>query len=603
MTTAQPPRMRPVDRLLVLDDVGPTRRDRIRPETGRAYLYLAPATLVVGGLLVWPAIRTVVDSLTIGCRGVCLANFTDAWSDPLARRALLRTLAWAVALPVVLTAVGYLLAVVSRRVRRAGVLTVLLVAPMALPMLATAVAFRLLYDPDPSRGLVTALTSRLVGVDAPQALGPGLVTFAMMSAFVWAYLGLSVVVFRRVLDAIPSQQVSMIMAETGRRREVYRWLYWPILRRVAALLVGLAGLFSARSFDLLLALVPGSSQPAGEVLALHVWRYGAGPTAGPAAALSVLWFAVLALTVVLPLISFRAQWRMPPVDVTVWDRHLPARYSGLRHRLAQALCVVAIVLWLIPAALLVFASLHADATLASRGLSGGLSLASFGEVLGAGGMLGNYLGTGLFALLVAVLVVAFAGPAAYALGWLRPPGRGALLLVVVVCATVPVQAITIPLVQTLGAARLSGTGQAFVLAHLALGIPLTTALLYGAFGSLSPEQMRQAAIHHGAEAAGPARATLMQVGPNLFAAGVLQFVQVWNDVAVGLLFAPPQLSPIGLSLLGQLRYYSTGTGHVAAATVLFSVVPLVAVMVARKQIVRLLMAGVSGNWQAKPTKR
>ena len=67
--------------------------------------------------------------------------------------------------------------------------------------------------------------------------------------------------------------------------------------------------------------------------------------------------------------------------------------------------------------------------------------------------------------------------------------------------------------------------------------------------------------------------------------------------------APPQLSPIGLSLLGQLRYYTTGTGHVAAATVLFSVVPLVAVMVARKQIVRLLMAGVSGNWQAKPTKR
>jgi|GEM_PF-6901529 len=594
----------PGERLLVLDDVGPVRRDRVRPETRRAYLYLAPATLVVGGLLVWPAIRTVIDSLTVGCHGVCADNFVAAVADPLARHALLRTLVWAVVLPVALTAVGYLLAVLTRRVRRAGVLTVVLVAPMALPMLATAVAFRLLYDPDPRRGLVSAVASRLFGPDAPQALGPGLVTFAMMSAFGWAYLGLSVVVFRRVLDAIPTQQMSMLEAELGsirhtwwRRRHIHRWLYWPILRRVAALLVGLAGLFSARSFDLLLALVPGSSQPAGEVLALHVWRYGAGPTAGPAAALSVLWFAVLALTVVLPLISFRAQWRMPPVDDTVWYRRRPARHTGVRHRLAQAACLAAAVLWLVPAVLLVFASLHADATLATDGMTGALSLSSFGEVLDSAG---TYLGTGAFALLVAVLVVAFAGPAAYALGWLRPPGRGALLTVVVVCAALPVQAITTPLVDTLGAARLSGTGQAFVLVHLAVGIPLTTALLYGAFGSLSPEQMREATVDGWSARTSPARAVLSQVGPNLFAAGVLQFVQVWNDVAVGLLFAPPQLSPVGLSLLGQLRYYTTGTGHVAAATVLFSLVPLAAVMLARKQLVRLLMAGVSGNWQAKP---
>jgi alpha-glucoside transport system permease protein len=602
------PRLRLADRLLVLDDLGPHGRDRVRPQVWQAYLFLVPLVVILGLLVVWPSLRTVWQALTAGCHGgVCGHNFAAAWSG---WRVLLRTLAWAVALPVAMIAVGFGLAVALRRIRHSGLVTALLVTPMAVPMVATGLAFRLLYDPEPDRGAATAVASWVAGRfggGTPEALGSGTITFALMSAFCWAYLGLSVAVFRRVLAAIPVEQVSMVLAEGGRRRDVYRWFYWPVLFRVAALLLAVTGLASARSFDLLLVMAPGSSQPAGEVVALHVWRYGPGTGAevGPAAALSVLWFAILVCTVIAPLFAFRARWRMPPVDEgSDVARELLARRERrggtVRHAVAWVVGLAAAVLWLIPALVLAFTSLHSDAGFAVRGLRSPLSGAAWAGLLDSG-YLPTAVGTLLLAVGVAVVVVAFSGLAAYALGWLRPPGHGVIMVVVMICATVPVQAITDPLVSMLAHAGLPGSWPALLLVHVAFGIPITTVLLYGTFGTLSPEQLRAAAAGDPQVSGGPVRAVFARIWPNLFAAGALEFVQVWNDLVIGLLFAPAQLQPAGPALLGTLRYFTTNTAGVSAATLVYALVPLAVVLLLHRQIVRLLLGGLTGTWKAEET--
>lgn len=599
------PRLRLVDRLLVLDDTGPHGRDRVRPQVWRAYLFLVPLVLILGLLVVWPSVRTVWQALTAGCHGgVCGHNFVVAWSD---WRVLLRTLAWAVALPVAMIAVGFGLALALRRIRHSGLVTALLVTPMAVPMVAIGCAFRLLYDPAPDRGLATAVAGWVAGWfgrTTPEALGSGTITFALMSAFAWAYLGLSVAVFRRVLAAIPVDQVSMVLAEGGRQRDVYRWFYWPVLFRVTALLLAVTGLASARSFDLLLVMAPASSQPAGEVVALHVWRYGPGTGAdvGPAAALSVLWFAILVCTVIAPLFAFRARWRMPPVEEgSDAARELLTRrepHGGtVRHGIARLVGLAAAVLWLIPALVLAFTSLHSDAGFAVRGLRSPLSGAAWASLTWAEAS--TAAGTLLLAIGVAVPVAAFSGLAAYALGWLRPPGHGVIMVVVMVCATVPVQAITDPLVSMLTHAGLPGTWPALLLVHVAFGVPITTVLLYGTFGTLSPEQLRAAATGDPQVSAGPVRTVFSRIWPNLFAAGALQFVQVWNDLVVGLLFAPAQLQPAGPALLGDLRYFTTNTASVAAATVVYALVPLAVVLILHRQIVRLLLGGLTGTWKVE----
>ena len=158
---------------VVIDDVGPGRRSRTHPSGGFASLLLTPIVLLLGGILLWPVYRTVQASLTGPDRQwVGLANFRTALAAEGTWEVLGRTVLWAAVVPVVVMLLGYLLAAS----RRAG--TLLLLAPMALPLVVTGVMFRLFYDPDPARGTGTAVLAALAGLfgvptdEAPAWLGP-----------------------------------------------------------------------------------------------------------------------------------------------------------------------------------------------------------------------------------------------------------------------------------------------------------------------------------------------------------------------------------------------------------------------------------------------
>ena len=129
---------------------------------------------------------------------------------------------WALLVPAVVTALGYLLAAASRRSQEGRLVRLILVVPIGMPLVVTGVTFRLMYDPDPARGLATLVATRLLGRTAEQApalLGPGLVTVSLMSAFVWAWVGLAVLVFRAALDAVPPSLADAVRATAASRRQ------------------------------------------------------------------------------------------------------------------------------------------------------------------------------------------------------------------------------------------------------------------------------------------------------------------------------------------------------------------------------------------------
>ncbi|MFD0788288.1 carbohydrate ABC transporter permease, partial [Micromonospora azadirachtae] len=195
-----------------------------------------------------------------------------------------RTVLWALLVPAVVTGLGYLLAVASRRSQEGRLVRLILVVPTALPLVVTGVTFRLMYDPDPSRGLATLVASGLTGrtgEDVPQMLGPGLVTVALMSAFVWAWVGLAVLVFRAALDRLPSSLADAVRAYGGTRRHVLWDAQWrPLLLRTVAVVFALVALGTSRTFDLILVMAPGSVRDEAAVLALRVWQTSGGTTTG-----------------------------------------------------------------------------------------------------------------------------------------------------------------------------------------------------------------------------------------------------------------------------------------------------------------------------------
>jgi alpha-glucoside transport system permease protein len=77
----------------------------------------------------------------------------------------------------------------------------------------------------------------------------------------------------------------------------------------------------------------------------------------------------------------------------------------------------------------------------------------------------------------------------------------------------------------------------------------------------------------------------------LVAVFVLEFVQVYNDFAVGLLFGGPDVEPLGIQIYGQTDQFTFNRGPLAAGAVVVSLVPLALVVRTRRRIVDGLVSG------------
>ncbi|MEU5906997.1 hypothetical protein ABZ780_21805 [Micromonospora sp. NPDC047467] len=576
--------------LAVLDDVGPPRRGRAYPAAGATSALLLPAAVLLGGLVLWPVLRTLHASVTTDGRWVGAEHFRTALAAPGTGAVVGRTVLWALLVPAVVTALGYLLAVASRRSQEGGLVRLILLVPVALPLVVTGVTFRLMYDPDPSRGLATLVAARLTGrsaEDAPQLLGPGLVTVALMSAFVWAWVGLAVLVFRAALDRVPPSLADAVRAYGGGRRHVLWDAQWrPLLLRTVAVVFALVALGTSRTFDLILVMTPGSVRDDAAVLALRVWQTSGGTTTGPGAALGVVWLVAVVAGMLVAALFVRQAW--PPPRAEAGSKPTP---PAPPRRLFRLLAAAAAVAWLIPLVVLVATSAHGQVDAAARGWWSAPPGAGSYRALLTGGELWRALGfTLLLATVVTATVLVIALLAAYPLAWLTGPAAQATGLLLMAATIVPVQVIAGPVNEVLGVVLSSGTARGLALVHVALGVPFAVLVLRNAFADLPAEQVRGARL-------GGRRwwGTLRRLGrhnlPAVVAVSVLEFVQVWNDLVVGLLFSGPEATPLGLFLAGQSRGFVSNSGVLAAGSVLASVLPVVLIVLARRQLVAGLVAG------------
>ncbi|PZT69774.1 sugar ABC transporter permease [Streptomyces sp. SW4] len=135
----------------------PVRRARRRGRTA-AVLFVLPALLLLGALVVYPVLFSVGRSLfdASGTRFVGGGNYAEMFRDPATLKAVRNTAIWVVVAPVLLTGLGLILAVLVEKVRWATAFKLLLFMPMAVSFLAAGIIFRLAYDEDPDKGVLNA---------------------------------------------------------------------------------------------------------------------------------------------------------------------------------------------------------------------------------------------------------------------------------------------------------------------------------------------------------------------------------------------------------------------------------------------------------------
>ncbi|MFI1095073.1 carbohydrate ABC transporter permease [Streptomyces sp. NPDC020917] len=140
-----------------------------------AALFLLPALVLLGALVVYPIVFTVHRSLydADGSGFVGLKNFGTVFTDHGILTAVRNNAIWVVVAPTVATALGLVFAVLTERVRWGTAFKLIVFMPMAISMLAAGIIFRLVYDQDPSRGVANAVVVAVHDTFTSNAAYPG----------------------------------------------------------------------------------------------------------------------------------------------------------------------------------------------------------------------------------------------------------------------------------------------------------------------------------------------------------------------------------------------------------------------------------------------
>src|SRR4051795_2192943 len=148
----------------------------------------------------------------------------------------------------------------------------------------------------------------------------------------------------------------------------------------------------------------------------------------------------------------------------------------------------------------------------------------------------GFLNSLVVAIPATVMPILIAAYAAYAFAWLEFPGRQWLFLLVVGLLVVPVQLTLIPVLRLFTTFGLTGSFLGIWLAHTGYGLPFAIYLLRNFFGEL-PREMFEAAEVDGAPPLVVFFRLVMPTSvPALASLAIFQFLWVWNDLLVALVY-------------------------------------------------------------------
>ncbi|MBI4922340.1 MAG: carbohydrate ABC transporter permease [Devosia nanyangense] len=227
------------------------------------------------------------------------------------------------------------------------------------------------------------------------------------------------------------------------------------------------------------------------------------------------------------------------------------------------------------------------------------TLDNYVEVLTANGVFRSFINSFTVTIPATIIPILMAAFAAYALAWMRFPFRGLIVAVVVGLLVVPLQMSLIPLLKMYnGIAQAFGAedGKTYLsiwLAHTAFGLPLAIYLLRNYMAGLPKEIMESARIDGASHFKIFTGMVLPLSFPALASFSIFQFLWVWNDLLVAMVFLGAQESKLVLTgkLVSLLGSRGNNWEILTAGAFVTIVVPLIVFFSLQRYFVRGLLAG------------
>jgi alpha-glucoside transport system permease protein len=254
-------------------------------------------------------------------------------------------------------------------------------------------------------------------------------------------------------------------------------------------------------------------------------------------------------------------------------------------------------LWLVPTVALLITSVRPRSDVLSSGwwhvFNSHLTLGAYGEVLHAGGMKHAFLNSLYITVPATLIPLTLGAMAAYAFAWTRFPFRDTTFLFIVALMVVPVQTSFVPLLKFFREhGHLNNEFYGIWLAHSAFGLPLAIFLFRNFFITLPKDLIEAARMDGASEFAVFRRVVIPLSVPALASFGIFQFLWVWNDLLMALIFVSnPEKQPMTVKITQLLSTYNQEFHILAAGGFLLMIVPLIVFFALQRYFVQGLLAG------------
>jgi alpha-glucoside transport system permease protein len=262
--------------------------------------------------------------------------------------------------------------------------------------------------------------------------------------------------------------------------------------------------------------------------------------------------------------------------------------------LAPAIIALA---WLVPTVGLLLTALRPRADAVSSGWwrvfvePSQLTLENFISIFDNEFFLRSILNTFAITIPTTIGVVLVAAMAAYAFAWISFPGRDATFVIVVGLLVVPLQMALVPVARLYNTLGIFGSIVGVVLYHVAFGLPFAIFLLRNFFAALPRELLEAARLDGAGEGRIFLRVILPLGVPAIASLAIFQFLWVWNDLLVALVFAKTSSAPITVAIQQQLRQFSGNLDIISAAAFVSMIVPLAVFFAFQRYFAEGLLAG------------
>ena len=265
---------------------------------------------------------------------------------------------------------------------------------------------------------------------------------------------------------------------------------------------------------------------------------------------------------------------------------------------ASGIAIIIAILWTIPTFGLFVTSFRPPAEIATSGwwtvlTNPGFTFENYQNAWSGSGGLGSFFLNSFVIVLPAVIIpISLALLAAYAFAWIDFKGRDFLFVAVFALQIVPIQVALIPLQTIFVNFGLQNSFWPVWISHTIFGLPLAIFLLHN-FMKEVPRSIVEAARVDGA---GHVKIFFIVLLPLLIPAiaafAIFQFLWVWNDLLVALVFAPsPNLKPITAAIAQLSGTQGNQWQLLSAGAFISMVVPLVVFVSLQRYFVRGLLAG------------